>query len=80
MIIPVRCMTCGSMIGSKYLKYQQYINEISGTTANKHNYITQDVSDLLNDTVEKLALDNVGLTRYCCRRHLLTHTDTIDLL
>jgi DNA-directed RNA polymerase I, II, and III subunit RPABC5 len=80
MIIPVRCMTCGSMIGSKYLRYQQYINELSGTTMNKHNYITQDVSDLLNDTVEKLALDNVGLTRYCCRRHLLTHTDTIDLL
>jgi DNA-directed RNA polymerase I, II, and III subunit RPABC5 len=80
MIIPVRCMTCGSMIGSKYLRYQQYINELSGTTMNKHNYITQDVSDLLNHTVEKLALDNVGLTRYCCRRHLLTHTDTIDLL
>jgi len=73
-------MTCGSMIGSKYLRYQQYINELSGTTMNKHNYITQDVSDLLNHTVEKLALDNVGLTRYCCRRHLLTHTDTIDLL
>jgi DNA-directed RNA polymerase subunit N (RpoN/RPB10) len=80
MIIPVRCMTCGSMIGSKYLRYQQYINELSVRTMNKHNYITQDVSDLLNDTVEKLALDNVGLTRYCCRRHLLTHTDTIDLL
>jgi len=80
MIIPVRCMTCGSMIGSKYLKYQQNIGELSGTTLNKHNYITQDVSDLLNDTVEKKALDSVGLTRYCCRRHLLTHTDTIDLL
>ncbi len=80
MIIPVRCMTCGSMIGSKYLKYQQNIAELSGTTSNKHNYITQDVSDLLNDTVEKIALDSVGLTRYCCRRHLLTHTDTIDLL
>jgi len=68
------------MIGSKYLKYQDNINKLSGTTQNKHNYITQDVLELLNDTVEKKALDMVGLTRYCCRRHLLTHTDTINLL
>jgi DNA-directed RNA polymerase subunit N (RpoN/RPB10) len=80
MIIPVRCMTCGSMIGSKYLKYQQHIAVLIGETSNKHNYITQDIKDLENDTAEKIALDRVGLTRYCCRRHLLTHTDTIDLL
>lgn len=80
MIIPVRCMTCGSMIASKYLKYQEHVNEYSGTTQNKHNYITQDVTELLNDTAERIALDKVGLIRYCCRRHLLTHTDTIDLL
>ena len=80
MIIPVRCMTCGSMIASKYLKYQEHVNELSWTTQNKHNYITQDVSELLNDTAERIALDKVGLIRYCCRRHLLTHTDTIDLL
>jgi len=80
MIIPVRCMTCGSMIGSKYIAYTNYVNELYGTTQNKHNYITQDIGDLFNETPEKKALDKVGLQRYCCRRHLLTHTDTINLL
>lgn len=27
---------------------------------------------------EKEALDMLGLTRYCCRRILLTHVDLID--
>lgn len=80
MIIPVRCMTCGSMIGSKYIAYTNHVNQLYGSTQNKHNYITQDISDLFQQTPEKIALDKVGLTRYCCRRHLLTHTDTINLL
>jgi DNA-directed RNA polymerase I, II, and III subunit RPABC5 len=78
MIIPVRCMTCGSVIGSKYRKYQETVAKTQST--NKNNLITADTSDLKERTAEAIALDVVGVSRYCCRRHLLTHTDTIDLL
>jgi DNA-directed RNA polymerases I, II, and III subunit RPABC5 len=32
------------------------------------------------DYSEGEALDNLGLTRYCCRRMLLTHVDLIEKL
>jgi DNA-directed RNA polymerases I, II, and III subunit RPABC5 len=31
-------------------------------------------------TVECLALDKLGLNRYCCRRMILTHVDLITKL
>jgi DNA-directed RNA polymerase I, II, and III subunit RPABC5 len=30
--------------------------------------------------MNRLALDTLGLTRYCCRRMLLTHVDLIEKL
>lgn len=36
---------------------------------------------MLNEGIsEKVALDKLGLKRYCCRRILLTHVDIIDKL
>lgn len=78
MIIPMRCMTCGNMIASKWLKYQELIAETK-TTA-KHNLVDNDVGDLENETAECNALNQLELNRYCCRRHILGHTDIIDLL
>lgn len=78
MIIPIRCMTCGNIIASKWLKYQEELGK-ANTTA-RHNLITNDIGDLENKTAECQALDAVGLKRYCCRRHFLGHTDIIDLL
>ncbi len=57
MIIPVRCFTCGKVIGNKYETYLTYGNG-----------------------QEKLALDELKLNRYCCRRMLLTHVNLIDKL
>ena len=31
-------------------------------------------------TVEGKVLDELGLKRYCCRRHLLTHVDLIEII
>ena len=54
MIIPVRCFTCGKVVGNLWEKYQELIE--------------QEYSE--ND-----ALDKLNLTRYCCRRMLLSHID-----
>ncbi|GAB5031725.1 dna-directed rna polymerase subunit 10-like [Nannochloropsis oceanica] len=59
MIIPVRCFTCGKVIGNKYEVYVEYLK---------------------NDYKEGVALDKVGLKRYCCRRMVLTHVDLISKL
>jgi len=56
MIIPVRCFTCGKVVGSAYDVYQKSL--ASGKSG-------------------KEALDSTGLTRFCCRRMLVSHVDLI---
>ena len=58
MIVPVRCYTCGKVLGNKW-----------GT------YVA-----LCQTEGRKIALDKVGLTRWCCRSVMLTHRDMIDEL
>ena len=78
MIIPIRCMTCGNMIASKWQMYQQVL--LTSETKARSNLITNDIEDLKEETAELKALNAVGVNRYCCRRHLLAHTDIIDIL
>ena len=59
MIIPIRCFTCGKVVGNKWDEYLRLLQ--AGET-------------------EGDALDALGLTRYCCRRMILTHVDLIEKL
>ncbi len=57
MIIPVRCFTCGKVIGSAYEPFRNRVE---------------------NGEEPAKVLDDLGITRYCCRRMLLTHVDLIE--
>lgn len=57
MIIPVRCFTCGKVIGSVYESYVQRLE--------------------MGEKPEEV-LDSLDVTRYCCRRMILSHADLID--
>jgi DNA-directed RNA polymerase subunit N (RpoN/RPB10) len=75
MIIPVKCFTCGKVIGDKY---RHYLAEVakrkisSGSAPTETVYLT---SDTVDKTPEAEVMDSIGLTRMCCRRHFLTHVD-----
>jgi DNA-directed RNA polymerase subunit N len=56
MIIPVRCFTCGKVVGSAYEQFK---------------------ANLAKGKKSKEALDMTGLTRFCCRRMLVSHVDLI---
>ena len=75
MIIPVKCFTCGKVIGNKYAYYQKEVRKLKmsrGMDVDKVVYLTEDYID---KTPEGEVLDNLGLNKMCCRRHLLTHVD-----
>jgi len=80
MIIPVRCFTCNKLIADKYTYYITRVREkklalkldITRTTALELN------SADIKKTPEGEVLDELGLTRYCCRKVLLTHIELID--
>jgi DNA-directed RNA polymerase subunit N (RpoN/RPB10) len=74
MIIPVRCMNCGNVLADKWLFYQQKVKELSKSNSEP---IYMD-GKTVPDTVERQVLDALGLKRYCCRKHMLTHVDLID--
>ena len=78
MIIPIKCFTCGTVIADKYRYYQQEVRKLKFKSDQSHvvnvEYLT---SDNVHKTAEGIVLDRLGLTKYCCRRHLLTHVDLL---
>lgn len=67
MIIPIRCFTCGKVIGNLWEKYLELLAERKDDEDNNDNY--------LNEIFNKLELH-----RYCCRRMLISHVDLIEKL
>ena len=79
MIIPVKCVTCGRVIADKYRYYlrevqkkklgEQYDQNVK---IEKFTYLT---TRNISKTTEGEVLDELGFTKMCCRRHLLTHVE-----
>jgi len=57
MMIPIRCFTCGKVIGDKWEDFTRRVK---------------------NGEKPKDVLDDLGVTRYCCRRMLLSNVEIID--
>jgi DNA-directed RNA polymerase I, II, and III subunit RPABC5 len=75
MLIPVKCFTCGTVIGDTYLYYQSRVVDLK-----KERRINPEVIQYLDETridktVEGEVLDELKLTKMCCRRHMLTHVN-----
>ena len=75
MIIPIRCMNCGKVLADKWTYYQERVKQLRGSKSASILYID---GSAIPETVEKKALEELGLNRYCCRKHFLTHKDLID--
>lgn len=57
MIIPIRCFSCGKVVGDKWEPFAKRV------TAGEN---------------PKEVLDDLDLTRYCCRRMIISHVELID--
>ena len=67
MIIPVRCFTCGKIIGDAYNEYKARYEEYQKTMKS---------GEKPKETPKQI-LDALGIDRYCCRRMILTHVDLV---
>jgi DNA-directed RNA polymerase subunit N (RpoN/RPB10) len=75
MIIPIRCMNCGNVLADKWLYYQTKVKELRGSSNTEPIYMD---GKSVPDTAELKVLNHLGLKRYCCRKHMLTHVDLLD--
>jgi DNA-directed RNA polymerase subunit N (RpoN/RPB10) len=81
MIIPVRCFTCGKVLGDKWRYYQSEVAKIKEKEGSSMEDTVINVnSKTLKKTPEGIVLDKLELDRYCCRRVMLGHTDLIDII
>ena len=79
MIIPIRCFTCGKVLANKWEYYQKKVSDMQEKTKTQHLDIKErDPMIYFIDTRKKEVLDQIGLTRMCCRRHMLGHVDLVD--
>lgn len=96
MIIPVRCFTCGKVIGDKWDYFNEKKTEKEKLMKEAKEKAKKQQADKgkddkgKDDTIEELAfneswgyseiLDELGLNRICCRRHMLGHVNLIDII
>ena len=80
MIIPIKCFTCGTVIANKYRYYLEQLRKKKlakrgngeSIDIDKVLYLTQEFAE---KTPEGEVLDELNMTKMCCRRHFLTHVD-----
>ena len=77
MIIPVKCFTCGKVLGDKYLYYLKKVRELKVEQKLDENEVIYLTETTTQKTPEGKTLDDLGLTKLCCRRHMLTHVDIL---
>jgi DNA-directed RNA polymerase subunit N len=58
MMIPIRCFSCGQVVGDKWEEFNTRVNQKKEDSGK--------------------VLDDMKVTRYCCRRMLVSHIDLID--
>lgn len=75
MIIPVKCFTCGGVLANKYRFYEQEVRRIKLSRSIQTNKIIYLTNENMVKTPEGEVLDNLGLNKPCCRRHMLTHVN-----
>ena len=80
MIIPIKCFTCGTVIADKYRFYLTEVrkrkiiknHDMEKVLLEKVLYLTKEFNE---KTPEGEVLDELNMTKMCCRRHFLTHVD-----
>ena len=75
MIIPIKCFTCGKVLADKYRFYQKEVRKIKMNEKLEVTKVVYLTTDNVDKTPEGIVLDKLGFTKYCCRRHMLTHVD-----
>tara|TARA_Y100000992_G_C21247445_1_gene484047 strand:+ start:351 stop:584 length:234 start_codon:yes stop_codon:yes gene_type:complete len=75
MIIPIKCFTCGKVLADKYRYFLEEVRKNKKDNNLDEDSVIYLTKENTTKTAEGKVLDQLGLTRMCCRRHMLTHVD-----
>ena len=71
--IPVRCFTCNLPIFGKWKAYLDMVKKYRKQDGREEKDELVYLAQNTKVTAEGRAMNDLGLTRECCRRHFLTH-------
>ena len=66
MIIPVRCFTCGKVLADKWRTFEKNALDKTDAKEGTHSSFECNYGDIMS---------KMGITKLCCRRHMLGHVD-----
>ena len=73
MIIPIRCFTCNKILADKWEKFSEMTKKGKAI-----QIISNKPIDFNKKTLVLQAFEALNITRYCCRRHLLSHINLLE--
>lgn len=76
MIIPIRCFTCGKVMADKIDYYIEEVEKLEKTKATTNDPLYKNFDKIHT----KQILDDLGLTRYCCRRNMIANVDMMHII
>ena len=79
MLIPIRCFTCGKTLADKWDWYDEEVKKMQ--EQKKEEKTEEKKEEKYFDKVKTgEIMDKLGLTRYCCRRHMLGQVDMMKVI
>jgi DNA-directed RNA polymerase subunit N len=79
MIIPVRCFTCGKVLGNKWTTYERKVKELEEAQSKKKEE-TSELAANFDQNLKGKILDEMNIERICCRRHMLSHIEIAGII
>jgi DNA-directed RNA polymerase subunit N (RpoN/RPB10) len=68
-------MNCGKLLADKYDYYQRRVRELKGSKYAEPTYFA---GRAIPKTPEATVFEELYITRYCCKKTLMTHVDLIE--
>lgn len=76
----MRCFTCGKQLADKWEYYSAQAKKIDDNVERQRGDPNEAHHKNLQHGYKGKLLDEMGLERICCRRHMLSHVDLIDVI
>ena len=82
MLIPIRCFTCGKVLADKWDWYNEEVKKMEELEEQNKAPKKEEAQEVkyFDKVKSKELLDKLGLTRYCCRRHMLGQVDMMNVI
>jgi DNA-directed RNA polymerase subunit N (RpoN/RPB10) len=77
MLINICCVTCNNVLAGKWDEYLEAVKLNKSRDGRKDGDEIPYLTKTTAKTAEGRAMDTIGLTRECCRRHMLTCVELI---